>query len=256
MFAAPAPSAVSAAAKKGVDVWSFDGVDTALARSGARWYLDWSTSPGSIASQPGIHFVPMIHDASDVTTTRVAEAERHGPDLLTFNEPDLSSQANLTVAEALALWPRLEATHLALASPAVAYGADRVGGWLDRFMRGAARRHYRVNFIALHWYGADFRTSDAVGELRAYLTAVHERYPSLKIWLTEYSLINFDGAPRYPTDSEQATFISASVAMLDSLRFVARFAWFALPSSGAPGTGLFDPGATPTAAGEAFSNAP
>ena len=162
----------------------------------------------------------------------------------------------MTVAQALALWPELEATGLELGSPAVAYGADRPGGWLDRFMRGAAARDYRVNFIALHWYGADFRTGDAVAQLRSYLTAVHDRYPALPIWLTEYSLINFGTGPRYPAGSQQAAFVSASIKMLDSLHFLARFAWFALPTAGMQSTGLFGPGAVPTAAGRAFSEAP
>lgn len=254
--AASTPAVSKAAAKKGVDVWGFTGVKTALTRSGATWYLDWSTSPGAIVTPAGVHFVPMIWGAGDVSARALSEAEHRGPDLLTFNEPDQSSQANMTVAKALALWPRLEATRLELASPAVASGAETPGGWLDRFMRAVAARHYRVNFIALHWYGSDFKTSDAVAQLRSYLVAVHDRYPTKPIWLTEYSLLNFGNGPRYPSGAQQASFVSASISMLDGLPYLARFAWFALPSSGAQSTGLYGPGAVPTAAGKAFSKAP
>lgn len=244
------------AAKKGVDAWAFRGATKALARSGATWYLDWSTAPESIAAPSGVHFVPMIWGAGNVTAGALSRAKRYGPDLLTFNEPDMSSQSDMTVAKALALWPKLETTGLQLSSPAVATGAATRGGWLDRFMRGAATRHYRVDFIALHWYGGDFTTSAAVSQLRTYLVAVHDRYPKLPIWLTEYSLINFGSGPRYPTGAQQASFVAASVSMLDGLRYVARFAWFALPTAGKESTGLFAPGAVPTAAGKAFSKAP
>ena len=253
--AASTPAVSKAAAKKGVDAWAFVGVKAALASSGATWYLDWSTSPGTIATPAGVHFVPMIWGPGSVSTKALTEAKHYGPDLLTFNEPDMSAQANMTVAQALSLWPKLEATGLQLASPAVAYGADTPGGWLDRFMQGAAARHYRVNFIALHWYGSDFKTSDAVAQLRSYLVAVHDRYPGKAIWLTEYSLISFDNGTHYPSAAQQAAFVSASISMLDGLPYLARFAWFALPTAGAQSTGLYGPGAVPTAAGKAFAKA-
>jgi hypothetical protein len=198
----------------------------------------------------------MVRAAADVTQAALAQAERSGPSLLTFNEPDLSSQANMTVAQALSLWPKLMATNMQLASPAVATGADTAGGWLDRFMKGASARHYRVNFVAVHWYGANFRTSAAVDELRSYLDNVHRRY-HLPVWLTEYSLIDFvPTGPRYPTPEQQAAFVTASVRMLDGLAFVVRFAWFALPApSSGTSTGLYVPGPRPTPAGTAFAQA-
>lgn len=242
-------------AAKGVDAWSFDGAGTALSRSGASWYLDWSTDHAGIPGVKGVQFVPMIWGAGSVTAAALAQAKRSGPDLLTFNEPDMSSQANMTVAQALALWPKLEATGMQLASPAVATGAATPGGWLARFMAGAVGRHYRVDFIALHWYGGDFRTADAVAELKSYLVSVYDRYHKA-IWLTEYSLINFGSVEEFPTGAQQAAFVTASVKMLDSLSFLRRFAWFALPTSGSKSTGLFRRAAVPTLAGRAFEMAP
>lgn len=242
--------------KKGVCVWAFKGVSTALKDSGATWYLTWSTTHDGIVTPRGAQFVPMVRTAADVTPTALAQAERSGPALLTFNEPDLSAQANMTVGDALSLWPRLMATNLQLASPAVATGAPTPGGWLDRFMKGVEQRHYRVNFIAIHWYGADFQAGAAVAQLKSYLESVHRRY-DLPIWLTEYALIDFAVAsPIYPTGAEQAAFVIASVRMLDSLTFVQRYAWFALPAaSSGPSTGLYTPGPRATAVGLAFARA-
>jgi hypothetical protein len=243
--------------KKGIDVWPFAGVTTALARSGASWYLNWSSAPDGVVAPKGVHLVPMIWGSSFVTPARLSQAEHFGPYLLTFNEPDVSSQANMTVAQALSLWPQLEATGLQLGSPAVSNGASTPGGWLDQFMQGAAALNYRVNFITLHWYGPNFGTASAVSQLRAYLVSVHDVYPTLPIWLTEYALTSYSGdTPQYPTQAQQAAFVTASIKMLDSLPWLARFAWFALPTEGQTPTGLFNPGATPTTVGRAFSKAP
>ena len=133
-------------------------------------------------------------------------------------------------------------------------GAAEEGGWLDRFLAGARQRGYRVDFIALHWYGSDFSDA-AVGQLQGYIQSVYDRY-HLPIWLTEYALINFSGAPKYPTDAQQAAFIGASTAMLQGLPYVERYAWFSLPvGDRGAGTGLYRANAVPTAAGRAYGAA-
>jgi hypothetical protein len=239
---------------KGVCLWTFRGVNAALKESGASWYLTWSTAHEGVVTPRGVQFVPMIRSASNVTPASLTQVEHSGRSLLTFNEPDLKSQANMTVAQALSLWPKLMATNLELASPAVATGAATPGGWLDRFMNGVKQRHYRVNFIAVHWYGADFRTGPAVAELKSYLESVHRLY-GRPVWLTEFALIGFSSAGSvYPSSAEQAAFVTASVRMLDDLSFVQRYAWFALPApSSGTSSGLFAPGPRATAAGLAFA---
>ncbi|WP_435176231.1 sigma-70 family RNA polymerase sigma factor [Actinacidiphila sp. bgisy145] len=254
---APAPAAPPAApatsSRKGVGVWTFDGVDAALARSGASWYYTWSTAHDGI-SGPG--FVPMIWGADSATSTALAQAKAAGPYLLGFNEPDMSGQSNMTVDQALALWPKLESAGKVLGSPAVAYGADTAGGWLDRFMTGARQKGYRVDFITLHWYGGDFTTPDAVAQLKSYLQAVHDRYHK-PIWLTEFALTDFSGgSARYPSDQQQAAFLTAATTMLDGLPYLQRYAWFGLPAKdGAPSTGLFHTGPVITDEGRAFQRA-
>jgi hypothetical protein len=244
--------AVAANAKKGVSVWAFRGVGKAMARSGASWYYTWAPTQAGIASPARVHFVPMIWGGGSVTTANLRLVRREGPYLLGFNEPDNSGQSNLTVRQALQLWPRLIATGMKLGSPAVATDAAAPGGWLDRFMRGAAARHYRVSFITVHWYGQDFATDAAVGQLRSYLQAIHARY-RLPIWLTEFALIRFGASASFPSPRQQAAFVTAAAAMLERLPFVQRYAWFALPATPGDGSaGLFRPGALATAAGRAF----
>jgi RNA polymerase sigma factor (sigma-70 family) len=246
----PKPPAVATSARKGVSTWEFGPIPAGLKAVGASWYYNWSPTNASMPGPSGVEFVPMIWGADAVTDRTLATAKAEGDVLLGFNEPDLGEQANMTVERALELWPRLEATGMRLGSPAVAWGGADAGGWLDRFMTGARERGHRVDFIALHWYGADFSAA-AVGHLRGYLEAVHERY-GLPIWLTEFALIRFEGGTSYPSDAQQSAFVTGATRMLGSLSFVERYAWFGLPSTGDSGTGLYRADGTLTAAGRAY----
>jgi hypothetical protein len=249
-------AAAKANPKKGVSAWVFNGVDRSLKKSGATWYYTWAPDHQGIISPHGVGFVPMIWGAGSVTTANLQEVTRDSSRyLLGFNEPDNSGQSNMTPRQALALWPKLVATKKILGSPAVATNAATNGAWLDKFMRGARARHLRVNFITAHWYGGDFVTSQAVQQLKSYLVAIHARYRR-PIWLTEFALINFSNGVSFPTPSQQAAFVTAAAKMLQSLPYLQRYAWFALPAtSGANGdgsAGLFRPNAIATAAGRAF----
>ncbi|MFD4668146.1 sigma-70 family RNA polymerase sigma factor [Lentzea sp. NPDC058450] len=249
----PAPPAVpvTKSVKKGVSTWKFDGVGKALTDVRAGWYYNWAATPDGIATPPNVEFVPMIWGTKFTDDATLAKAKASGKVLLGFNEPDFPEQANMTPEQALDLWPKLQATGLRLGSPAVAHSGDKAGGWLDRFMTGAAQRGLRVDFIAVHWYGADFSDA-AVGHLKNYLSAVHARYGK-PIWLTEYALIDFSGgAARFPTQEQLAAFAKNSSAMMEGLPYVERYAWFALPDENKPGTGLYKAGGTPNQAGEAY----
>jgi hypothetical protein len=241
--------------KKGVSLWAFDGLHRALSDSEASWYFNWTAGHPGIKNPRGVQFVPMIWGAGSVTKANLREARREGHYLLGFNEPDNAGQSNMTPQQALQLWPRLMSTGMTLGSPAVATGAATPGGWLDQFMTDAEADHYRVNFIAVHWYGGDFATGAAVHQLESYLRAIHARY-NKPIWLTEFALIRFGTTTTFPSAQRQAAFVTAATAMLQRLSFVQRYAWFALPATPGDGTaGLFRPGAIATTAGRAFEAA-
>ena len=253
----PTPTPVTVTSqRKGVSTWNFSGVTQALTESGASWYYNWGATPNGITAPASASFVPMIWGAANVTTATLDQVKQEGNVLLGFNEPDMSGQANMTPQQALNLWPELMATGMTLGSPAVATDAATPGGWLDQFMSGAKARGYRVNFITVHWYGGNFGTGPAVQELESYLQAIYDQY-HLPIWVTEFALANYGGStPTFPTEAQQAAFMTASASMLDGLSYVQRYAWFALPAtSGSGTTGLFNAGPTATEVGRAFEEA-
>jgi RNA polymerase sigma factor (sigma-70 family) len=248
---APVVITAKASKKKGVGVWKFDGLKAALGDVGAGWYYNWAPNNNDVPGPADVEFVPMVWGKDNVTDATLKQAKSEGDELLGFNEPDMGAQADMSVVEALAAWPKLQATGMRLGSPAVAYGGDTAGGWLDRFMSGAKAKGYRVDFITLHGYGSDF-SSAAAGQFLGYVDAVHKRYGK-PIWITEFGLMNFSGSPKYPTPAQAVAFIKASTKGMQSRSYVERYAWFGLPAVGdSADFGLYKDGDSPTDAGKAY----
>ncbi|MXP20156.1 RNA polymerase [Gordonia sp. HNM0687] len=217
----------------GVGLWQGSGVSAALADSAARWYYTWAPDHTGVATPAGCEFVPMIWGRRDLTDDALRRARDNGSVLLGFNEPDVASQANMAVDEALAAWPRLQNTGLRLGAPAVAIKGAVPGHWLDRFMVGARALGYRVDFIPVHWYvppglRRNYSTDAAVDNLRKYLQAVHRRY-GLPLWLTEFGLITYQHTADAMRPQDQADFLVAAAAMMTTIPYLERWAWFALP---------------------------
>jgi hypothetical protein len=221
----------NASPKKGVGTWYFPNVNRALFDVNVSWYYTWQPYTRQIAPPRGVEFVPMIWDKTFLDPEQLELAKNSGSVLLGFNEPDKPDQANMTPQQALDLWPKLIATGMRLGSPATAANPALPGSWIEQFIDGARARGYRVDFLAVHWYGDDFRADESVKALRNFLEAVHRKY-QLPIWLTEYSLILWTDPPAFPSWNQQAEFATKSVKMLESLPFVERYAWYSLP----PGT--------------------
>ncbi|WP_433791249.1 glycoside hydrolase family protein [Actinoplanes sp. CA-252034] len=246
-----APPVVSASAKKGAAVWKFAGAKGALDDVGASWYYSWSANDNEVPGPADVEFVPMVWGAANVTDATLREVKAEGDVLLGFNEPDLAEQSNMTVEAALAAWPKLEATGMRLVSPAVAFGGDTAGGWLDRFMTGAKSKGLRVDAIALHWYGSDFSAA-SVDQFLGYVDAVYKRYRK-PIWITEFGLINFSGSPKYASDAQKVAFIKGTTTGLEKRSYVERYAYFGLPAVGdSVDFGLYRDADSPTAAGRAY----
>jgi hypothetical protein len=174
---------------------------------GLSWYYDWWT--WKTAPCPGVPYVPMIYDASMATSKIPVPPGSH--ELLGFNEPDNASQANMTPAQAVALWPKLMATGLRLGSPATKTGNT---AWMDAFMAGIKANGYRVDFLAVHWYGDCSRPANLVD----YLNQMHARY-GLPVWLTEFSCWKQSRAVN-------DTFVAQVMPQLRTLPWLERVAWF------------------------------
>lgn len=249
---------VDRATRTGVGTWADLGASRHLAETGTPWFYTWGPNHEGIVPPDGCEFIPMIWGMRDLTQDVLGQLPAGAPALLGFNEPDLDSESNIPVGQALDAWPQLEATGLRLGAPAVSQAGHVGGSWLDQFMRGVRDRGLRVDFIPLHWYlpesmVSSFTVARAVDDLRLYLTAVHNRY-RLPIWLTEFSLVVWERGNDQPmNDQTQAEFLDAATAMLATLPFVERWAWFAMhPKFQSDPSSLYDMKGRLTLPGAAF----
>ncbi len=227
--------------KKGVGHYGRNAAE-AVDLLGCSWFYNWESSRSADAKNVQAEYVPMIW-GRNVDAELEAVKPSSSTALLGFNEPDNKGQANMSVADAIADWPKLMATGLRLGSPAPTTGNH----WLDDFMTEARNRNLRVDFLCLHWYG-DITKPNAVESLRKYLQGYWDRY-HLPIWLTEYSGADFDYSASKETQlkttvQDNAEFAAKSLVMLEDLPFVERYAWFSTRwtphSKGYTKVGLYD----------------
>jgi hypothetical protein len=249
--------ATSAVAQKvGIGAWenpSYTMLDWIESEPYLSWYYDWRADQiwDEGGGRRSVEFVPMIHSARNVGDKILSD--RRVTTLLGFNEPDGngSHQAGLSVEEAIALWPRLEARGLRLGSPATTQGATLGrNSWQRRFMNEVKARNLRVDFMAVHYYSSN----GDVAAFKAWLEAVHAEY-GLPIWVTEFALIDWNN-PRAATYERNAAFAEAAIPMLERLPFVERHAWFAANpypwKNGRPNINLVDDNLKLTLLGKTF----
>jgi len=196
-----------------------------------QWYYNWGRVANNTLSIP---FVPMAWGSDAVTGANnynQIKNERNTCQLLAFNEPDGSNtaqSANMSVDDAIALYPKLLATGMRMGSPAPIAGGWNV--WLKNFMKQAQAKQYRVDFICLHWYDADDWTANknrdftdaqadaCVDRFKTYVQNVYNMY-GLPIWITEYN------CNRNRNMGAQVKFYTRAAAMLDQLDYVERHAY-------------------------------
>ena len=136
--------------------------------------------------------------------------------VLGFNEPDSTTQANLTVAQALDGWQYLQSTGLPLGSPAAVHADDQ---WMRDFMAGAAAKNYRVDYVTIHWYGGN----DPNGFIN-YVDYIHNLY-NKPVWVTEFAPADWSG--QHGISARQAyDFMRQVLPALNSRSYVQRYAWF------------------------------
>lgn len=251
------PDRIENPGKIGIGTWDADKLGSAIEHVedlGFGWYYNWRSSGLWNASPSSSHaasFIPMIWDERNVTSaTLAAIASSQADALLAFNEPNKQSQADMTVAQAIALWPDLMATGKRLGSPAVTTAQTLGSGtWLDQFMSAIETKDYRVDFIAVHYYSDDLD----VAAFKSFLEAVHAKY-GRPIWVTEWAAIDWTNPGRF-TAQEIAEFAREATLMLDDLAFVERHAWFSAYDDGSQlHTEIIDASGNLTEVGRVFAD--
>lgn len=206
------------------------------------WHYEWEPT-GS--SRTNSEFVPMIKGRGQDKEFRWLEvrARANQTHFLVFNEPESSNQGDLTVDEAIALWPKALQSGLRLVSPGRTDGSNG-DNWLSSFMAKADAKGYRVDAVSVHNYNK--KTASA---LKTWLTAEYNKY-GRPIWLTEFQRENSDN----PTVVDQEAYLASVIPMLEELHFIERYAYFNFNTGGVTSAtaSLFDNGPVLNAKGQIY----
>jgi hypothetical protein len=178
------------------------------------WRYNWD-SEGVSGGTLNVEYIPMrkktwipFEDINGATNTT---------HVLSFNEPDQANQADMTVAEAIAQYPRFLESGLRLGSPAPTDGGP--ASWLFPFIKKCDSLNYRVDFVAVHMYQA-CRTAST---FYSWLKWIHDE-TKRPIWVTEWNNgANWTDASCFPDYATNAARIADFIYMMDTTSFVERY---------------------------------
>ncbi len=181
----------------------------------AVWQYGWSPTPAACA---GIENIPMIWGASDVNATLGGNSQW----IMGFNEPDSTSQSNISPSNAATLWRQIEQMYPTrkLAAPAPSGGNTT---WLPAFRQayisdyGTAPRLDALTVHCYAWYASQCTSFTQQYETWATSWGVPE------VWVTEFSF-----SPTSPnTLSQSLQEAQTYINWMEADSMITRFAWFA-----------------------------
>lgn len=135
---------------------------------------------------------------------------------LGFNEPDHTDQANMTVARAIALWPRLQSMDTPLVGPCP---ANPTHYWNADFYTAVNQLGYRVDYTPLHWYSSP-NSNNFINKIKE-LYVLYGR----PVWVTEFSSVRWSGTSTW-THATNYNFMAEFLWRAENLPELARYSHF------------------------------
>ncbi len=230
----PAKVTLAAASANAAQLWGFS-YQTHFPKKGSAGYegqpyqgeltTDWAYNydDNTAASEPSnFDFVPMVwgqywEPVSNLQSRDPGWLTEPQPAyLLTFNEPDNSSQADMSVTNAISLWPSLQALDVPLVGPAT---QDTEDSWENSFYSSIAAAGYRVDYAAVHEYVPPNASS-----LISDLQSVYNAY-GRPVWLTEFSPVDWSDCQCW-SENDDYNFLAEFMWMAESDNWLKRYAIF------------------------------
>ncbi|TKA50083.1 hypothetical protein B0A49_13281, partial [Cryomyces minteri] len=183
------------------------------------WGYNWANAPSGLASS--FEFVPLLWGTasgftsgwSAAATSAISKGATH---LMSFNEPDLSTQANLSPEAAAAGYKTYMMPFQGkakLGAPAVTNGGGAMGlTWMKNFMTACSG--CQIDFVAIHWY--DSATN--IAYFKDHVTNAIAMAGGKPVWITEFGASG--------TDAQVNTFLQTVLPWLDQQPSIERYAYF------------------------------
>ncbi|TEY60138.1 hypothetical protein BOTCAL_0185g00010 [Botryotinia calthae] len=213
-------SSSSSGGKRGVAYNTADYVKQFTGSSKVAWAYNWGSSSDGLSAS-GIEYVPLLWGLKSTFTgawsaaasSAISSGSTH---LMSFNEPDLSTQANIGASDAAAgykTYMQPFAGKAKLGAPAVTNGASPMGlTWLKSFLSSCS--DCTIDFVCIHWYDS----ASNVAYFKQYVQDAYTAGGNRPLWITEFQASG--------STDEQNAFMKEVLPWLDASTMVDRNAWF------------------------------
>ncbi|CAD0083397.1 unnamed protein product [Aureobasidium vineae] len=206
------------------------------------WGYNWDSDSAGLSSS--FNYVPLLwgltNGHTDVWNSRATSAIANGAThLMSFNEPDMTSQANMSpqdAASAYKTWMMPFAGKAKLGAPAVTNGGGSMGlNWLAAFLE--ACDGCQIDFVTIHWYDQASNTA----YFKEHVQNATDVAGGKPVWVTEFAPTD------NPSDADIATFLEDVMPWMDSQSFVERYSYFMA------GDGALLSGTEPSSFGQTYA---
>lgn len=222
-----APSSTSAssyggsskAGKRGLAYNDAKLTDCLTSSSKITWGYNWGSSSAGLSDS--IKFIPTLWGpASEFTgswsenaKSAIASGSTH---LFSFNEPDISSQSNMSPQDAATNYKKYMqplAGEAKLCAPSVSNGGDGMGlSWLKEFL--AACDSCTIDCLNIHWYDS----AQNVEYFKKHINDAADLASGKEIFLSEFAATG--------SSSDQVEFLETVMPFLDSNDAVSGYSYF------------------------------
>lgn len=191
---------------------------------GVSWYYNWAMEAFKYTSFQSLQYVPMMwasYETDSVTSKRFPK--RGYKYMLTYNEPDRTDQANISVENAVEGMKAFKDLDITIGSPATALCPPWSKEWFQPFMEQLNAQNMDVDFIAVHHYWNWYQEEG----IQAFLDLIDETYEMYHkpIWITEFALSGNPGKNEEQLASVE-NYMKGIIEGLDERDYVERYAWF------------------------------
>lgn len=234
-----APASATANGKRGLAYnWQSPKLDSWISYSKITWAHNWDASNFNLPAR--FSFVPTLHSAASQYTSvwgaavarALAASNGRLLYLMSFNEPDIREQANLSPSAAAQAWKKwmqpFAGRNVRLASPSISNGVginpatnQPMGlDWLRPFLKQCSTCY--ISFVPVHWYGCTDNCAVAQ-DVQLFKTQIQQAMAAavisgrkVPIWITEFQRLGND----------QAGFLKQVLPWLDAQPQIARYSYF------------------------------
>lgn len=165
--------------------------------------------------------------------------------LMSFNEPDNSSQANMSVGRSVDLWPLLSESRLPLVGPGMTHPS---GSWAQSWINEMDARGYDYDYYSAHWYAAP-NADSLMSSLQSWANL-----SGRPVWLTEWSNVDWSNTNGW-TYRDCYEFFGEVLWRMELADFVRRYSVFVFrgPANGTTSEFYYSGTTNLTPVGELYS---